>query len=310
VHARLLLLTLATAAVLASAPAGSFAQMLPGCPASADFLRGTPGPDVWQGTEAPEGYFADRGDDRIDGLGGDDCLLGDSGADTILGGAGKEYIDGGGGADTVDGGLDDDRVAGYVGDDSVEGGPGNDDVSGGAGRDRVGGGEGDDKADAADLEPDVLDCGPGADSVQVDPLDSQVGCESVQRLGYNDALLDVRWRARKGGIQFTRARLTQLAGRNVVKVHVDDGGGREVRAGSRRTVRLGPMEHIFSRGTKLEVFVAPRSGRFWKTFVIRVRHFGNFRNVKSPFRATAHCSAPGESLKLASKRCDRVFGRR
>jgi hemolysin type calcium-binding protein len=310
VHVRLLLLALAAAAVLAF-PASAPAQMtIPGCLPFSEWINGTPGPDVWQGTDATEGYFADAGDDRIDGLGGDDCLLGHSGADTILGGPGKEYIDGGGGADTVEGGLDDDRVHGYVGTDSVDGGPGNDDVSGGAGRDRVAGGEGDDKADVADLESDTVDCGPGADSVLMDPLDSQVACESVRRLGYNDALLDVRWRARKGGIQFTRARLTRLSGRNVVNVSVDDGGPRKVHAGSRRTVRLGPMEHIFSRGTKLEVFVAPRSDRFWKTFVIRIRHFGNFRNVKSPFRSSAYCRAPGLTLRLSSKRCDRVFGRR
>jgi hypothetical protein len=294
--------------VVAATPAS--AQMLPGCPASADFLRGTPGPDIWQGTDAAEGYYGDAGDNRIDGMAGDDCLLGGRDADTILGGVGKEYIDGGGGPDTIDGGPDSDRVGGFTGDDGVDGGPGDDEVSAGAGRDRLAGGEGNDKADAADLEPDVVDCGPGDDSVSMDPLDSQVGCETVKRLEYNDALLDVRWRATRGGVVFTRARLTGLRGRNVVNVYVDDGGPREVRAGTRRSVRLGPMEHRFSRGTKLEVFVAPRSDMFWKRFVLRIRRYRDFRRVKSPFRASATCSAPGETLKLASKRCDRVFGRR
>ncbi len=124
--------------------------------AGAVVKRGTPLGDRLVGTANP---------DRIDGLGGPDS------------------IDGGGGSDVLRGGGGDDRLRGGGGNDLLVGGAGADRLVGGAGRDRLEGGLGDDALDAADGVRDELACGPGLDTVVVDPLD-RVGpdCEVPHRL--------------------------------------------------------------------------------------------------------------------------------
>jgi hypothetical protein len=53
-------------------------------------------------------------------------------------------------------------------------------ITGGAGADRLYGGPGSDWSDAADVERDVVDCGPGVDRAIVDSVDIVHNCESVE----------------------------------------------------------------------------------------------------------------------------------
>lgn len=93
---------------------------------------------------------------RVSGTSGDDRLVGTRGADTIFGLGGR------------------DRIFGLAGGDLLQGGPGRDSLDGGPGADRI--------AAAYDGARDVVRCGPGADLVNADLLDT-VGhsCELVGR---------------------------------------------------------------------------------------------------------------------------------
>jgi hypothetical protein len=87
-----------------------------------------------------------------------------NGDDTLVGGASANTLVGGAGSDTVDGGA---------GDDQLTGGPGNDTLR------------------ARDGFPDVVTCGPGADTAIVDTLDSVSGdCEAVDRAEAGNAFDD------------------------------------------------------------------------------------------------------------------------
>jgi N-acetylglucosamine-6-sulfatase len=94
--------------------------------------------------------------------------------DRICAGSGGDRIYGRGTGDTV--------LAGH-GNDLVQGGPGPDIVYSGLGRDRLSGNSGNDTIYAADGRPDVIRCGPGFDTVQVDRRDRVSLCERVRRLG-------------------------------------------------------------------------------------------------------------------------------
>lgn len=87
----------------------------------------------------------------IYGSGGADHLHGTTGHDVICGEGGNDFIDGRGG------------------DDVIIGGRGNDTIIGGQGKDRLFGGWGDDRLLARDGEQDVVDGGPGANGLQIDP---------------------------------------------------------------------------------------------------------------------------------------------
>jgi hypothetical protein len=237
--------------------------------------KGTPGPDVWQGTDATDLYDAGRGNDRLAGLGGDDCLGGGYGTDT------------------------------------VDGGPGADDLDGGDQRDTIAGGDGDDEIQAADLQRDAVDCGPGNDLAQIDMFDRPAGCEQVQRLEYQDYGLDVRWRAVKGGVVIRRAFARELSRNAVVIVAFPGRALVPVDTKGRRTARLRPIERRFRTGQSISAVVGGTDAlTFTKAFELRVRRFGNFRRVSNPFRTSAHCLAPGSEQSLASDRCKRVFSRR
>lgn len=102
--------------------------------------------------------------DRLFGTARPDGLLGFGGNDTIFAGAGPDFVQGGAGAD---------RIAGQSGNDRLAGGPGRDRVEGGPGRDRIA---------VRDGERDSVTCGPGADSVTADRLDTIApDCERVTR---------------------------------------------------------------------------------------------------------------------------------
>ena len=64
----------------------------------------------------------------------------------------------------------------------MDGGPGNDYLEDNIGANVFIGGDGNDYIQAANNGVrDEIDCGPGLDRADVDPLDSAVGCEDVRR---------------------------------------------------------------------------------------------------------------------------------
>ena len=77
------------------------------------------------------------------------------------------------------------RLGGGTGADRVDGGAGNDLLDdrklGGYGRDRLLGGSGNDRVRTAGSTADDVDCGPGTDSITLDPKDRQRRCERVTR---------------------------------------------------------------------------------------------------------------------------------
>lgn len=70
-------------------------------------------------------------------------------------------------------------IEGGAGNDIVTGGPYADTIDGGTGTDTVFAGSGDDAIAARDGEVDTIDCGPGEDPVEADPVDVLTACEPV-----------------------------------------------------------------------------------------------------------------------------------
>ena len=102
------------------------------------------------------------------GLGGHDRLEGGHRRDCILGGEGRDFLDGRRGVDWLDGGPGSDEINVAL----TSGGPG----------DRIWGGLGNDEIFAANLRADVIDCGPGKDTVLADKRDRVArNCEKVRR---------------------------------------------------------------------------------------------------------------------------------
>lgn len=89
--------------------------------------------------------------------------------------AGSGAITGTDGADTLVGTPGNDEIRGWKGNDRIDGGPGEDSLYGGADDDHI---------SANDGARDMLDCGSGNDSVDVDSLDSVApDCEQVNGSG-------------------------------------------------------------------------------------------------------------------------------
>ncbi|HST40658.1 MAG TPA: calcium-binding protein [Conexibacter sp.] len=132
-------------------------------------VHGSPGNDTYTGTP---------GNDAFDGYMGDDVARGGSGNDELTGGSGADQLFGETGTDTLYGGEGDDRV---------EGGPGTDSLFGDYSQcSAYGCSSGNDLLLARDGEADALNCGAGADTAQIDAIDTlgQDGfqlCESVDR---------------------------------------------------------------------------------------------------------------------------------
>ena len=101
---------------------------------------------------------------------------------TKNGGTGDDNIRGTNRADALSGGTGDDVLRGLGGPDTLSGGPGEDDIYGGSGRDNISGGTGKDFInDGNDGVKDVIDCGPGTDTVVADRVDDLEDCERVTR---------------------------------------------------------------------------------------------------------------------------------
>lgn len=181
-------------------------------PAAARPIRGTDGPDVLVGT---------RHSDRIDARAGDDTVRSGRGSDVALGGAGDDVMKlgpgggmtpsgqffdqayGGTGADKIFGGAGPDAIYDEGGNDVLRGSSGNDALTDGLGRDSIYGGTGDDRvnlgrgrnvvymgrgddevfASGAVGQADVIDCGPGNDTLNYDHhrdhADVVTGCEGI-----------------------------------------------------------------------------------------------------------------------------------
>ena len=196
--------------VLVNPPApGAFTNLPPGGGATSGYcfgrpatiiatgqktINGTPGADVIIGGPAGETIngrggndliCAGRGNDRVSGGSGNDKIRGEAGNDRLSGGSGADLLLGSGGADVLRGGAGNDRAAGGDGTDRIDGGAGDDVLDdqklGGGGRDRILGGSGRDRIRTAGGAADVVDCGPGRDTLVRDADDKQRRCELVTR---------------------------------------------------------------------------------------------------------------------------------
>lgn len=173
------------------------------CPESGN-CAGTQQADGLTGTNSVNNIFSYGGNDIVYALGADDVvnggdgndfLRGDNGADTLRGQNGLDSLIGNDGEDILVGDPESanagrtDNVAGGTGDDREYGGPG-DDILGNVvfngktindlGNDRLFGGTGDDRFYTFDRERDVIDCGPGEDTVYKDTVDvANESCENV-----------------------------------------------------------------------------------------------------------------------------------
>jgi Ca2+-binding RTX toxin-like protein len=142
---------------------------------------GTEKDDTMHGTATPDDINARRGDDRVYGLGSDDFLYGRRGDDTLqaasdddalYGDFGNDKLKGGPDADVLRGDDDFEQDKNLMGRDRLFGGNGADELYGYYGNDKLVGGEGNDIINAHDEPPskweDVIDCGPGRDTVYFD----------------------------------------------------------------------------------------------------------------------------------------------
>jgi hypothetical protein len=151
------------------------------------------------GAQSYDKLYGGPGDDLLDGGLGADFLSGDEGRDrvtyamrtaplnvnlaTFYGGDGEsgewdfvsstvEEVVGGSGDDRMTGSSAPNSFIGGPGNDILEGQDGNDVLEGGAGADRLEGGNGDDALRSRDAVADTVNCGAGADSIDVDDVDT------------------------------------------------------------------------------------------------------------------------------------------
>jgi len=101
----------------------------------------------------------------------------------------RDTITGSALADDIRAGRRSDQITGGTGNDEVRAGRGNDVVLDGTNdrdQDRILGGEGNDTIDVQefrkdDADKDFVDCGPGEDTVSVDPTDTRFNCENLKQ---------------------------------------------------------------------------------------------------------------------------------
>ena len=145
----------------------SVTMVLNGGVAWAHHCAASPGVRQGTATSPNEGIayaFGTAASDFIDCSGSSvtHVIRGHGGNDRLIGGSGRDLITGGDGHDDIYGGDDADTLIGE------------------AGNDRINGGSGDDLIIADDGEADLIDCGPGYDTVFYDVgLDRIVNCENL-----------------------------------------------------------------------------------------------------------------------------------
>lgn len=177
--------------------------LVPAAVLAAGTLQGTAGDDALSGTPGADSIYGLAGNDKLNGGAGDDDLDGGIGADDIHGGAGTDAVvygdrdapvtvtlddvanDGQAGegdnvhsdVEQIFGGNGRDVLQGTPGPELIDGAGGNDTIVDGGGRDRVYGGPGNDAITSFDAEADIVDCGPGSDTVRANDSDVLIGCE-------------------------------------------------------------------------------------------------------------------------------------
>lgn len=138
--------------------------------------RGTAAADTLIGSEIRDVMYGFNGNDTLNGRGGDDEIYGALHADLLRGGDGLDEIYGGSGNDRLYGEGSSDTIYGGTGADILSGGPGVDEISGGRQNDRI---------NSADGVAEIVDCGLGEDTADVDfdsqgrLLDNVSNCENV-----------------------------------------------------------------------------------------------------------------------------------
>jgi Ca2+-binding RTX toxin-like protein len=117
------------------------------------------------GSDAADDIFVEANGSTVNGLGGNDKLVTYDGNDTILGGDGDDFIEAGFGNDVLDGGAGKDQFNGDRTESNVFA-------------------VGNDQIRARDGVSELVSCGLGADSAEVDTVDVvDATCESVNRGG-------------------------------------------------------------------------------------------------------------------------------
>jgi len=115
------------------------------------------------GSDAADDIFVEANGSTVNGLGGNDKLVTYDGNDTILGGDGDDFIEAGFGNDVLDGGAGKDQFNGDRTESNVFA-------------------VGNDQIRARDGVSELVSCGLGADSAEVDGIDVvDATCESVNR---------------------------------------------------------------------------------------------------------------------------------
>lgn len=151
---------------------------------------GTVHDDLLLGSDADESLYGDRGSDTINGRAGDDNLdgadiyheAGDTSPNIVLGGPGADVVDGDAGDDLLRGGPGNDMIQAHGGADRSYAGPGRDGIN-----DEVGPGDG-----------NVLDGGPGVDSLVGLTLEDAQGRfrgHATGRIGIGPGTLHAAWGA-------------------------------------------------------------------------------------------------------------------
>ena len=176
-------------------------------------LQGTPGSDIFRGTNSAENYSALDGNDRVYGYGGADNLDGGDGNDIIYGGKDNDTLDGGLGNDRLNGDSGNDLLLGNAGNDILSGGAGDDTLNGGAGNDRYNGGAG--------IDTFIIGPGLGLDMIQrfedgTDIIELEGG------IGFDDLALVSSGSSTLIGVAATGEALATLSGINVGLVGADD----------------------------------------------------------------------------------------
>jgi secreted trypsin-like serine protease len=143
------------------------------------------GPSQRVATRGNDDLFGTSQDDFICGLGGSDLIRGFAGNDTLFGdrcgASGARASASGDGGDRLFGDSGNDRLFGSGRADRLSGGSGNDRLVGGRGRDVLSGAGGRDLINSRDGARDIVNCGPGRDTVRRDRRDRVRGCERVRR---------------------------------------------------------------------------------------------------------------------------------
>ncbi|MGD9694357.1 MAG: calcium-binding protein [Thermoleophilia bacterium] len=183
-----------------------------------DTLIGSRFDDILLGDDGADTIDGGVGADQVFGGDGDDRLLANDAPATPGGTPAADLYDGGDGVDTVtydgratgvtvriDGLLNDgadgeqdnvatdvenvvgtaqaDLLVGSARGNALTGGAGDDRLIGGNGGDELSGGAGRDDIQARDGEPDAVSCGPDADTVDADPVDTLSECEAPAPAG-------------------------------------------------------------------------------------------------------------------------------